>query len=894
MALEPGSKLGVYEVTAKIGAGGMGEVYRAHDTTLDRDVAIKVLPDAFATDPERLARFEREAKVLASLNHPNIAAIYGLEKSEDTRALILELVEGPTLQDRIAKGPIPLDEALPIARQIAEALEAAHEQGIIHRDLKPANVKVKDDGTVKVLDFGLAKALEPDLSDVEAANSPTMTMTAAATKVGIIMGTAAYMSPEQARAGTADRRADIWAFGVVLYEMLTARQLFVGKTVSDTLASVLKSDPDWSALPSALPSSIHRLLRRSLERDRKQRLQHIGDGRLDIVDAVMEPVPAGETEGAGGRRHGAISLGVVSMTAAIISGFFVWTTIRPTTASPAEVASLSLRLPSGQYLVDPSIEQPGRYPPIALSPDGMRLAYAASTERGIPRLHVRDLVGYDVRELPGTENAELPFFSPGGDWVGFWVNDGLHRASVTGGAPVKIGEVRGGVRGAAWADDDTILLGGVNRGLLQMEVDGGALREVTEPSVERGEEYHAWPSLLPDGVHVLFSAVTADSSSIAVLSLSSGEWRILEGTEDATQPHVLDSGHVVFFRQGSLFAAPLTLSEGALAEPSVLVLEDVLTKSASGHNIGYFTISRHGTLMYAPGETWTLENRVVSVNRAGEATPLISEPGVYSYGSQLSPDGTQLALTDNINGNGDIWVHDLTRGTRTLLAGEGGSYIYPVWSPDGDRVLFAGFKGASFDLHAAPADGTGEHELLLEAEYGQFPLSVSSDQRVALLERHPDSGDDIQIFSLDGDRVVVPFLTTPASERDPSFSPDARYLAYSSNVSGRYEVYVADVAGDDGRTTISRDGGRWPHWSASGDELFYINGSTMMAVRVALEPTFAAQTAQPLFEGAFDQWYDVSFDGSFVMITKPSAELDEIRVILNWHQDLQARVPTGR
>ncbi len=891
MALHPGSKLGVYEVTAKIGAGGMGEVYRAHDTTLDRDVAIKVLPDAFATDPERLARFEREAKVLASLNHPNIAAIYGLEKSDDTRALILELVEGPTLQDRIAKGPIPLDEALPIARQIAEALEAAHEQGIIHRDLKPANVKVKDDGTVKVLDFGLAKALQPELSDLDAANSPTMTMTAAATKMGVIMGTAAYMSPEQARGGVADRRADVWAFGVVLYEMLTGRPLFEGQTVSDTLASVLKNDPDWRALPAALPSSIRRLLRRSLDKDRKLRLQHIGDARLEIGEADAEPVTGSDAGRTSRKRHDAALMGVTAVVTAMASGLVAWAVLRPDAVSTPAVSSLHLRLPAGSYLIDPHPEAPGRFPPIVVSPDGTRLAYAASGERDVPRLYVRALAGFDVRELPGTEGAELPFFSPGGEWVGFWVNDTLYRVSTNGGAPVQVGEVRRGVRGAVWAADDTMILGGVNRGLLQIAADGGALLEITEPSVERGDEYHAWPSLLPDGEHVLFSAVTADSSNIAVLSLSSGDWRILEGTEDATQARFLDSGHLVFFRQGGLFAAPFSPSEGVLTEPAVLVLDGLLTKSNAGHDIGYFTVSRHGTLMYVPGGTWTAENRVVSVDRAGEATPLISERGIYTYSTNLSPDGTQLAVTDNITGNGDIWVHDLTRGTRTLLSSEGSS-IYPVWSADGDRVLFAGFMESSFDLYAAPADGSGERELLLERDLGQFPTSVSPDGRfVALWERNPDTGDDIHILSLDGDRATIAFLTTPASERDPSFSPDGVYLAYSSNVSGRDEVYVAAVSGAGGRTTISNNGGRWPHWSAAGDELFYISGSTMMAVSVTLEPIFEAGTAQPLFEGPFDQWYDVTPDGSFVMLTKPSAELDEIYVIQNWHQELFERVP---
>jgi Tol biopolymer transport system component len=432
----------------------------------------------------------------------------------------------------------------------------------------------------------------------------------------------------------------------------------------------------------------------------------------------------------------------------------------------------------------------------------------------------------------------------------------------------------------------------VNRGLLQIEAGGGTPRQITEPSVERVEEYHAWPSVLPDGEHVLFSAVTADSSNIAVLSLTSGDWRVVEDTEDATQAHYLDSGHLVFFRQGSLFAAPFALSKAALTGPAVLVLDGVLTKSSAGHRIGYFTVSRNGTLMYLSGGTWSAENRIVSVTRDGEVTPLVSEPGVYSYGVDLSPDGTQLVVTNIVTGNGAIWVHDLTRGTRTVLA-RGHSSIHPVWSSDGERVLFAAFKGPSFDLYATLADGSGEHETLLEKDHGQLPTSVSPDGRlVALWESNPASGQDIHILSLDGDRATVPFLTTPANEWEGSFSPDSRYLAYSSNVSGRYEVYVGEVSGTGGRTTISKGGGRWPHWSSDGDELFYISGSTMMAVSVTLEPAFEAGSPEPLFEGAFDQWYDVSPDGSFVMLTKPSAELTEINVILNWLGELELLVPT--
>ena len=464
MPLTPGTTLGVYEVLSAIGAGGMGEVYKARDTKLDRDVALKILPDAFVNDPERLARFQREAKVLASLNHPNIAAIYGLEEGGDSPALVLEYVPGPTLQDRIAKGPIPLDEALPIARQIAEALEAAHEQGIIHRDLKPANVKVKDDGTVKVLDFGLAKALQPELSDLDAANSPTMTMTAAATKMGVIMGTATYMSPEQARGGVADRRSDIWAFGVVLLEMLTGKPTFTGKTVSDTLAAVLRQDLDWNQLPPRTPRMIRRMLRRCLERESKQRLGFIGDARLDIDDAKTDShgeTPAGAFTQPALWQRPALVAAALALTA-VVTGLTVWTLTRPTPAPLNRFAIATSPRPASAGL--------GGTSPLTLSPDGRQIVYVGPGRQ----LHVRDLDQLDAVPLRGAEGALNPFFSPDGQWVGFRTNDNqLKKVSIHGGPPVTLGP-SAGILGASWGPDDTIIFSDfAPGGLLRIPAAGG-------------------------------------------------------------------------------------------------------------------------------------------------------------------------------------------------------------------------------------------------------------------------------------------------------------------------------------------------------------------------------------------------------------------------------------
>ncbi len=502
MALQPGTTVGVYEVLSAIGAGGMGEVYKARDTKLDRDVALKILPDAFVNDPERLARFQREAKVLASLNHPNIAAIYGLEESGDSPALVLEYVPGPTLQDRIAKGPIPLDEALPIARQIAEALEAAHEQGIIHRDLKPANVKVKDDGTVKVLDFGLAKALGPDLSDTEAANSPTMTMTAAATKMGVIMGTAAYMSPEQAKGRQVDKRADIWAFGVVLYEMLTGRQAFGGTDISETLAAVLRQEMDWTDLPSDTPHSVRRLLRRCLERDHKRRLPEIGTARLEIdeTDAAPEPFAGDSTARVAQPTlwQRPVSVAAIVLGSAVILGLAVWTMTRPL-QSDLRITRFRIPFEAGAL---PGVSGPL----LALSPDGTTLVYAARNEGGTLQLFRSRMDQLDAEPIADTEGASNPFFSPDGTWVGFR-GDGnaIKKVALAGGPVVTISEASG-FRGATWGPDDTIIFGaGVGGGLSRVSADGGEPEAITTPDTDAGEVQHRWPQLLPGGNAVLFS-----------------------------------------------------------------------------------------------------------------------------------------------------------------------------------------------------------------------------------------------------------------------------------------------------------------------------------------------------------------------------------------------------
>ena len=727
MPLSPGSKLSVYEVTAKIGAGGMGEVYRAHDTTLDRDVAIKVLPDAFATDPERLARFEREAKVLASLNHPNIAAIYGLEKSGETPALVLELVEGPTLADLISpspglrpssppegeggKGkPLPLEEALPVARQIAEALEAAHEQGIIHRDLKPANVKVKSDGTVKVLDFGLAKALGPDLSDVEAANSPTMTMTAAATKMGVIMGTAAYMSPEQAKGRQVDKRADIWAFGVVLYEMLTGRQAFGGTDISETLASVLKTDLNLDTLPADTPRALRRVLSRCIQKDRSHRSRDIGDVRLDLDEALAAPGEEDETVEAAPvaqpvlwQRPIPALLAVVAVAA--VSGLAVWS-LMPRPDRP--VTRFALTTPP-----DGPLALSGSQQDLAISPDGARVVYSSGSQdpRG-RQLFIRDVSELEAVPVRGTEGGANPFFSPDGGWIGFRdARDGrLKKVSALGGPAVVICDCTANVmRGATWGPDDMVVFATVNSpGLMMVSAAGGAAEELTRSGQDG--DLHIWPEYLPDGRAVLFTiwSGSEESAQVAVLSLETGAVDVL--LSGGSNPHYVSTGHIVYGVGGTIRAVGFDVDRLELTSDNPIpVVENVGTKTSGVSNFG---VSNDGSLVYIRGSAMGGTGVTpVWVDRRGQVEEIDGVPTGRYADLSLSPDGGWLAVARGTDQDAmDIWTLDLSRRTLTRVTTAPGIDQSPLWTPDGQRIVFASNRdgGGRAGLYSKAADGTGE------------------------------------------------------------------------------------------------------------------------------------------------------------------------------------------
>ena len=666
MALTVGDRLAHYDVTALIGEGGMGQVYRATDTQLRRDVALKILPDTFAADPDRLARFQREAQVLASLNHPNIAQIHGVEKSDDTQALVLELVDGPTLADRIAKGPIPLDEALPIAKQIAEALEAAHEAGVIHRDLKPANIKVREDGTVKVLDFGLAKALDTT-SEGDPSQSPTLT--AAATQMGVIMGTAAYMSPEQARGKPVDKRADIWAFGAVLFEMLSGRRGFAGRDVSETLAGVIKSNPTWEWLPPDLPSTLHGLLRRCLTKDAQQRLRDIGDARLAMEESFDVIVP--QTGDAMARHpqvwQRPVPAAIVAVALLVIGGVTGWGLLRPAEPASRHASRFVLNLGPTDLLRE-----------FAVSPNGRELVYVALRD-GVPQLFRRSMNRLEVVPIDGTEGAELPFFSSDSRSVAFFTASALKVVPLARGAPITLCPIAGTRRGADWLSDGTIVFSYDGAGgFLRISSAGGMPQPVTTLTSDAREEPWRWPDVLPDGSAVLFTLWTTglETAQIAVQPLEGGEPKVLLA---GTNPRYVPTGHLVFARENSIWVAPFDADRLEVVGEVEPLVDRVQVYDGG---LAMFALSDEGSLMYFSGEP--VANRtLVWVDREGREEPVPGVPPGNYRTVRVSPDGTRLAMDDcDWAGNCDVWTYERARGTPTRLTTDRATDTEPLWTMD--------------------------------------------------------------------------------------------------------------------------------------------------------------------------------------------------------------------
>ncbi|HEY3123523.1 MAG TPA: protein kinase, partial [Thermoanaerobaculia bacterium] len=774
MTVATGSHLGPYEILSPLGAGGMGEVYRARDKKLGRDVAIKVLPEAVANDHERLSRFEREAQVVASLNHPNIGTIYGVEDSGGAPALVMELVEGPTLQDRIAQGPIPLEEALPIAREITEGLEYAHERGIIHRDLKPANVKLTGDGKVKILDFGLAKALDP----VAGASSPDVTrsptITAAATQAGVILGTAAYMSPEQARGKPADKRSDIWAFGCVLWEMLTGKRLFHGETVSDTLAAVLRADIDWETLPAGTPPAIRRLLERCLERDPKRRLRDVGEARIAVEEAPASliGIRAETAAGIASRRAGrgrimATALAGVALGAGLVAGVAA---VRHRRSARDSVVRLNVVLPRDQAMVVADL------PNFALSRDGAEIAYVAKKESGKSALYLRSMGSFDARELADTEGATAPFFSPDGQWLGYLVGGRVVKMALSGGTPQPVCDTPvSDAGGAAWADDGSILVPSMNGGLMRVAPSGGKCVEIVKPDSTRGG--FLGPESLPGGDGILFASLGGFQTSqahIAVLDLKTGKSQVI--ISQGTNPRYVEPGFVVFGRSGAVLAAPFDPHGLKLLGPPFPVVERVLPDSSSG--IEQFAASRNGVLAYVAGARAAVKRRIVMADRKGVFTPVTADANSYEDLS-LSPDGHEIAMTVE-GASWNIWVHRIDRGTLTRLTFENDNRD-PLWTPDGKRVVYTSLRNGLYGLYWRPADGSGPEELLLTSKNWLFATSWSPDGRfLAYGQQEAETGFDIWVLPVGGDRKPYPFVRSSSREWFGEFSRDGRWIAYES------------------------------------------------------------------------------------------------------------------
>ena len=886
-----GTTISHYKVLEKIGQGGMGEVYRAEDTNLSREVAIKVLPEQFTQDPQRLARFEREAKLLASLNHPNIAAIHSFEHSDDMHFLVLELVPGETLQERVAKGPLPVEEALEVCRQIAEGVEAAHEKGVIHRDLKPANVKVTPEGTVKILDFGLAKAFEAEPPVTDISQSPTLTEEM--TRAGVILGTAAYMSPEQAKGKPVDKRADIFAFGAVLYELLTGKRAFEGETVTDTLASILARDPEWVALPDTTPLRIKELLQDCLQKEAHDRLHDIANVRIQIKKALKEPVTASPTDVASAvqpaQRLWAMAVGLVVL-GAVVAGLAVWLFIQP--SSPEQSLNRFVIRPSPPVLLVSSGSQE-----VAISPDGRHIVYMGVGEGGL-QLYLRTLDDFVDRPIPGTANPTgKVFFSPDGESIGFFAEGKLKKTSLAGGSPITLCDAPPGRRSGDWFEDTIVFTAvlGSGQGLYRVSANGGEPEMLATVNPDEGEQGYILPDFLPDGKDLLFSIRSNSRFQTTLLSLETGERKVV--LENARQARYLSTGHLVYEQSetGNLMVVPFDLATLEVTGDSVPVMQGV---SQARYSVDY-AISDNGTLIYVPStSTDRLDRTLVWVDREGKEEPLAAEP--QGYGSlRISPDGSRLAITVNESDGSDIWIYDLEGEISTRFTFDPAGDSSPVWTPDGQRIVFASDRvGGVYNLFWRAADGTGQVERLTTSPNNQTANSFSPDGKRLVFQET----SDLQVLSMEGERTSQPLFQSQFNDRKAMISPDGHWIAYESNESGR-QIYVRPFPNvEEGKWQISSDGGAEPVWAPRGPELFYRNGEAMMVVGIKTEPPPRQGSPEVLFTGRYHSSetvinFDISPDGQrFLMIKEAGQEegqSGQINVILNWFEELKHLVPTG-
>ena len=898
MSLTPGTRLGPYEVIGAIGAGGMGEVYRARDTRLHRDVALKILPDVFALNSDRVARLEREAHVLAALNHSNIASIFGFEQAGGISALALEMVEGPTLAERIAEAPLSVEETLLIARQIAAALEAAHESGIIHRDLKPANIKVRPDGTVKVLDFGLAKAVESDASrSGPASMSPTLT-TPAVTGVGTIMGTAAYMAPEQARGRVVDKRADIWAFGCIVFEMLTGGRAFEGGDVTDVLAAVIKTDPEWEALPPDLPAAVRMTIRHCLMKDPAHRIRDIGDARLALSGAFHTESAVPATSQASVPRRSARTAAIVASAAAataVLAAVVTWLLTRP---APPPVDRMAI------LHSDPSARFGGAAgTDVVVTPDGRLVAYTAGTQ-GDVRLYLRALD--QLAPAPIAANIRNPLhlmMSPDGQWIGFGdpTEQMIKKVSINGGPPLQIANLptSGGYVGAAWSPDDSIIFGTSGAGLMRVS-PGGTPEALTKADQAKGELAHRFPYLLPGGRALLFTIFPSDGQpdnmQIALLDLRSREHRVI--VRGGGFPVYVESGHIVYGNAGTLRAVRFDLDRLEARGNPVAVVEGIITKAGGAAS---FAVSANGTLTYVAGAAATARRTVVWVDRQGREEETNVPPRAYAY-ARLSPDGGRVAL-DIRDDQNDIWTWDLTRKTLTRLTFNPGINRAPVWTPDGTRIAFSMAGDGAEPVFIQAADGSGTPTRVTPDKGTFMPVSFTPNGKQLLLHPSAAAPYDLQIVDIEARTAPTPLLGEPHSESNGVVSPDGRWLAYQSNESGRDEIYVRPFPNvNSGRWQVSADGGTRPLWSRDGRELFYyLPPGVIMAAPIGPGSSFTPGKPTVVLKGTYlspqtGRMYDVSPDGRRFLLIKESrsegaAPPPQLIVVQHWLEELKRLVP---
>ena len=893
MALTPGTRLGVYEITALLGVGGMGQVYRAMDTTLGRQVAIKILPDAFASDPERMARFEREAKTLASLNHPNIAAIYGFEKSGGAYALVMECVEGDDLSQRIARGPIPLDEALPIAKQIAEALEAAHEQGIIHRDLKPANIKVRSDGTVKVLDFGLAKAMEPAAgSSPSMSMSPTIT-TPAMTQAGMILGTAAYMSPEQARGKTVDKRADIWAFGAVLFEMLTGKRAFPGEDITDTLAAVVRSEPEWGLVPGNVSPTLLLFLRRCLHKDLKQRIGDIHDVGLALEGAFETAAPQTAVSS---RGHWA-SLMPWGVAVACLVGPAVAVSLlmtrRPAPVA-AEVIRFSIPIPPDAFLASSGANDAAA----VVSPDGRSIVMGV-TQGGVRKLWLRRIEAQDAMPLEGTDNANWPFWSPDSRSIAFVSGEQLNTISADGGQVRRIGNLGSGIsRGGTWNAQDVMLIAAGGGRLMHIAATGGEPALVRAPDAGQQEQALRWPEFLPDGNHFLYVArrdgTASDRLYVGALDDSASIF-VREVDSQASYAN----GYLLFtIGNGQLLAQPFDVGRLATTGAPVVVADNFARSNLTRIH-SHFSASVNGVLTYQPVSL--VGSSLVWVDRHGNPIRTVVDDDATYADPAVSPDGRFLAVDrfDRRTGDCRVWLFDLDRSSAAPLAPEFPGSASPVWTHDSAAVLFSGGVAGSIGFQRKRLNASQAAELLPESPPPfAYPTDVSADGQSVLYTQW-DAFGYVMAWNVKGRRSVAVRTGGTAFYAHERFSPDGRWVAYQSSATGRNEVYVRSTGAEGVTKVVSTGGGSAPRWRADGRELLYMNGGAIFSMPV--QPGSDQEFGVPLklfsqrLLGGFPspapsgRYFDIAPDGQrflLVLRKEPSGQ-SPVSVVVNWPSMLQ-------